>query len=85
MNLSIRSPEIALDVGQVLSLDEATGLKIHARSGVVWVTEEGSSADHIVRPGDTLVVAHGGRTVVQALQPSWIALGEAPGAANDAE
>jgi uncharacterized protein with PhoU and TrkA domain len=76
MNLNVRSPELALDAGQVLTLDDAEGLRILARSGAVWVTEEGSSQDHIVRPGDTLVVAHPGRTVVQALQPSWIALAE---------
>ncbi len=50
----------------------------------MWVTEEGDAKDHIVRPGDTLIVAHPGRTVVQALQPSWISIGEGVVAANDA-
>ena len=85
MNLNVRSPELALDAGQVLTLQDAAGLSIRTRSGAVWVTEEGSSQDHVLSPGQALVVARDGRTVVQALQPSWIALAESPGAANDSQ
>jgi hypothetical protein len=49
----------------------------------VWVTEEGDLEDHIVDAGDVLIVAHPGRTVVQALAPAWISLGEGPRAANE--
>ena len=84
MQLNVRKPELALDTGQILTLDDAEGLRILARRGAVWVTEEGDVKDHIVRPGDTLIVAHPGRTVVQALQPSWISIGEGVVAANDA-
>jgi len=83
MNLELVAPELALDAGQVVSLDDAEGTRILARTGRVWVTEEGSAKDYIVGPGDTLIVAHGGRTVVQALQPSWISIGEGTPAAND--
>ena len=83
MNLELVTPELALDAGQVVSLDDAEGTRILARSGTVWVTEEGSLKDYIVGPGDALIVAHGGRTVVQALQASWISIGEGRGAAND--
>ena len=82
MQLNVRQPELALETGQVLTLDDAEGLRILARAGTVWVTEEGDVMDHIVRPGDTLTVAHRGRTVVQALQPSWISIGEPAPAAN---
>jgi hypothetical protein len=84
MQLNVRKPELALDTGQILTLDDAEGLRILARKGAVWVTEEGDVKDHIVGPGDTLIVAHPGRTVVQALQPSWISIGEGLVAANDA-
>ena len=83
MELSIKAPNLALEAGQVLTLDDAEGLRIIARYGTVWVTEEGDQADHIVGPGDTLIVAHPGRTLVQALRPAWISLGEGPRAAND--
>ena len=83
MNLDVRSPELSLDIGQVLTLKDAAGLSIRARTGAVWVTEEGSPHDYILKPGQMLIVARDGRTVVQALERSWIALAEGPGAAND--
>ena len=83
MQLELSAPVICLQAGQVVTLDDVEGMRILARSGTVWVTEEGDRHDHIVGPGATLIVAHPGRTVVQALQPAWIALGEGPRAAND--
>jgi hypothetical protein len=83
MNLKLQPSLIALEAGEVFTVDDAEGMRILARSGTVWVTEEGDRADHIVGPGDTLTIAHPGRTVVQALEPAWISLGEGPRAAND--
>jgi DUF2917 family protein len=84
MQLTLRKPNVSLDAGEVLTLKDAEGTSILARTGTVWVTEEGSREDRIIGPGETLVVAHAGRTVVQALKPSWISLGEGPLAANEA-
>ena len=67
-------PFVALEAGQVLSLDDARGMRIRAKAGTVWVTEEGDLDDHIVGPGGSLVIAHDGRTVVQAMGHSWIAI-----------
>ena len=83
MELNIKAPVLALEAGQVLTLDEAAGTRILSRSGTVWVTEEDNRTDHIVGPGDALIVARGGRTVIQALQPAWISLLEGADAAND--
>jgi len=83
MQVNLRKPEVSLDTGEVLTLDDAEGTRILSRTGTVWVTEEGSREDHIVGPGDSLVVVRPGRTVVQALNPAWIALGAGPRAAND--
>lgn len=74
MVLQLDQPVLALEPGQVVTLDDAAGTRIEARSGTVWVTEEGDADDHIVAPGQSLVVTHDGRTLVQALQPAWIAL-----------
>jgi hypothetical protein len=83
MQLKVKAPVLALAAGQILTLDDAKGLSIFARSGTVWVTEEGNPDDHIVGPGDTLTVAHPGRTLVQAIDPAWISLAEGACAAND--
>ena len=84
MQLQLKRPLITLEPGQVVTLDDAQGTRIVARSGTVWVTEEGDPRDHVVGPGDALIVAHSGRTVVQALQSAWISLTEAMVASNDA-
>jgi hypothetical protein len=83
MQLNVKSPSLSLRSGQVLTLDDAKGLRISSRTGTVWVTEEGSTKDHIVGPGDSLILAHSGRTVVQALQSAWICIGHGALAAND--
>jgi len=83
MQLQLMKPMIALEAGEVVSLDDAQGTRILARSGTVWVTEEGEGRDHIVGPGDALIVARPGRTVVQALRSAWISLTQSLVAAND--
>jgi hypothetical protein len=83
MQLQMKSPVVALAAGEVLTLDDAEGTRIVSRSGTVWITEEGSRKDHIVGPGDAIVIARPGRTVVQALHPAWISIAHGPGAAND--
>ena len=85
MQLQVQQPVIALEPGQVVTLDDAQGTRIVTRIGTVWVTEEGDSRDHVVGPGDALVVARPGRTIVQALKASWISLADGPVAANDDE
>ena len=84
MQLNLKSPVLSLSAGQVLTLDDAKGTRILARSGTVWITEEGDRDDHIVGPGDALIVAHPGRTVIQALDCAWISIGEGVSPANDA-
>jgi hypothetical protein len=83
MQLNLKAPVLALEAGQVLSLDDAEGMRIRTRTGTVWITQEGSTKDHIVGAGDTLIVARPGRTVVQALQQSWISIADCASAAND--
>ena len=77
MELTSQSPVLALDAGQVVTLEDARGVRIQARTGTVWVTEERNPRDHILVAGQTLVVSRSGRTVIQAMQPAWIALHEA--------
>ena len=83
MQLHLKAPLLALEPGQVVTLDDAQGTRIVARSGTVWITEEGENRDYIVGPGDALVVARSGRTIVQALQSAWISLSDTMAAAND--
>jgi hypothetical protein len=81
MDLYLDAPVVSLEAGQVLTLEDAAGFRIQARTGTVWVTEEDDPRDHIIGPGDALVIERPGRTVVQALAPAWVCIHEA--AAND--
>ena len=74
MRVDLKQPVLNLEAGQVLALDDAAGRRISARSGTVWVTIEGVPHDHIVEGGASMVVCCDGRTVVQALQPSVVAI-----------
>ena len=74
MDLIIEAPVLALEPGQVVTLDDARGVRIRATEGSVWVTYEDNQNDLIVGPGETLVVARNGRTVVQAMQATRVAL-----------
>jgi hypothetical protein len=74
VQINLNKPVLSLTTGQVVTLDDAVGTSICAQSGVVWVTEEGNGTDHIVHPGECHIVNRVGRTLVQALQPAWIAL-----------
>ena len=68
------TPWVTLQAGEVLSLDDAEGLQIQGRAGTVWITEEDDLEDHILGPGEVLMIDRPGRTVVQALAPAriWI-------------
>lgn len=74
MDMIIESPVLQLEPGQVVTLDDALGVRIRATGGTVWVTYEDNANDLIVEPGQTLVIARNGRTVVQALQPAHVAV-----------
>ena len=74
MQVNVKDPMLCLQAGEVLTLDDAAGRRIHAAMGSVWVTEEDDRTDHIVLMGDSLLVEKGGRTVVQALAPSWVVI-----------
>ena len=74
MNLNLDHPTLALDAGQVLTLDDVAGKRISARLGSVWITYEGYLKDVILSPGESLILAKDGRTVVQALEPAFVTL-----------
>ena len=57
-----------------MALDNAEGSRISARLGTVWVTFEGSIKDVILGPGESIIVARNGRTLVQALRQSFVTI-----------
>lgn len=76
MLLKFPSSRVALKPGEVLTLVDAKGMSIRPCGAQVWITEEGDNTDFVVRPGEDFVVGHAGRTLVQALEPTWVDLEE---------
>jgi hypothetical protein len=74
MELHSNAPVLALQAGEVVTLEDARGTRIQARTGTVWVTEEANPEDRIVGPGEAIVVSRDGLTVIQALQSAWVAV-----------
>lgn len=77
MNLRLDSPVLSLAAGQLVALDDARGTRIQPREGTVWITEEGEARDFVVGRGESHVVRRGGRTLVQAIVDSRVALRDA--------
>jgi hypothetical protein len=74
MELNTDSAVLELKPGEVITLDDAIGASVQARLGSVWITEEGNVRDIVLGPGERRVIARAGRTLIQALQTSWISI-----------
>ena len=77
MNLRLDSPVLSLAAGQIVALDGARGTRIQPREGTLWITEEGEAQDFVVGEGEAHVVRRSGRTLVQAIVDSRVALRDA--------
>jgi len=72
-SLAIRK-RIALDRANVVRIRNGRGTRVRAVSGVLWVTEEYSLADHILLPGDAIELAQRGTAILLAHRPARIVL-----------
>jgi hypothetical protein len=48
------------------------GLVLSGQEGVSWVTQEADRTDHLLGPGDRLVIAHKGVVLVEAMTDACI-------------
>jgi hypothetical protein len=76
MNLQLATPNISLEAGEVVALDDAMGMCIQPRFGPLWITEENVAEDFVVGAGETFRVKHPGRTLVQAMKATWVTIKE---------
>lgn len=74
MKIQLTASEFCLANREVLDLDDAVGVRIEARSGAVWVTQEHDRRDLVLKRGESCTIEHTGRTVVQALGSSRVNL-----------
>ena len=74
MELKVDNAVLELKAGQVITLDDAIGASVQARLGSLWITEEGDVRDIVLGPGEQRVIKRAGRTLIQAMQTSWISI-----------
>ncbi len=65
---------VELEQGDVLPLDNASGVRVASLQGSLWLTEENGKGDVILKPGQSYAVAKKGRTLVQALSAARVAV-----------
>lgn len=82
MNISLKQSEVCLAPRQTMSLVDAAGVRIHTRSGIVWVTQDNDLRDVILREGESFTLEDKGRAIVQAFEPSRVRLSRTPAAAR---
>jgi hypothetical protein len=77
--MSNRKFVVELEQGDLLPLDRAKGVRVSCVEGSLWLTEERGAADVVLQPGQSYEVEATGRTLVQAMSRSRVAV-EALGA-----
>lgn len=85
MKLSTSAIALALPAAATMKLAGAAGLRIEAREGRLWLTEEGCLDDVFLTPGQWYRVRSGGRVVIEAEGDSVLALGPVLPAPAEAE
>lgn len=48
----------------------AAQTEIVCETGILWVTRSGDLEDHVLMPGERLLVNHGGKVVIEAMRES---------------
>ena len=78
MNITLQTSDLCLARRQLFSLSDSAGVRIEARSGSVWVTQDHDLRDVVLHAGESFTIDGAGRAVVEAFEPSRIALSAAP-------
>lgn len=72
---------VELERGGLLPLHDGAGATLACLDGDLWITQEHDAQDVLLRAGESLRLERNGRTVVQALSASRVAV-EAPPASG---
>jgi hypothetical protein len=65
---------IGMPRGATLRIEEGAGLMVYVWEGEVWLTQEGSSKDHMLQSGQWFRVERGGVSLAHAFRRSVVSL-----------
>lgn len=72
MNHAQNSLQLNLDVQSVFAIAQAAGTDIRCTAGMVWITEEGGTGDHVLKPGQNYRIQGPGKVLIEGLQPASV-------------
>jgi hypothetical protein len=75
----IDSDSIGLPRGRTLRIEDGGGTLLHVWEGEVWVTQEGSTKDHVLIAGQTFRLDRDGVALVQSFRRSIVSLSKPAG------
>jgi hypothetical protein len=73
-----------LQRGDILPLIDAQGARVACFEGSLWITQQNDQNDIVVQPGQSYDLVRNGRTVMQAMETSRIAVTAAAPSAGGA-
>jgi hypothetical protein len=65
---------VGIPRGSMLRIDEGAGMLLYVWEGEVWLTQEGSAKDHLLRAGHWYRVERGGAAIAHAFRRSVVSL-----------
>ncbi len=74
MDVSMQGGRITLAKEGLLALRDACGVKVECVRGSIWVTQESDGIDHVLFPGQSVTIDHGGLSIVTALDEALVAV-----------
>jgi hypothetical protein len=74
MKIKLSPSVVCLPKRQTLTLANGAGVRVVARSGVVWVTQDHDARDTVLNAGESVAFETPGPVIVQALVPALVAV-----------
>jgi len=76
MNIELQASNIVLARDGMIAIRAARGVRISCLKGALWITQDNYVQDFIVGPGQTHIIDYSGLTLVTALEPTTLSVGE---------
>jgi len=70
----IGNDAIGLPRGKTLRIEDASGALLHVWQGEVWITQQGSTKDHVLTAGQTFRLDRDGVALVQSFSRSIVSV-----------
>lgn len=75
MDEQVMQDPIGMPRGSTLRIDDGRGILVHVREGELWLTQDGSQKDHVMRAGEQFRLDRDGAAIAYSLCRSVLTLG----------